>query len=368
MTEPFLFIELQDDALTDGRAFDGVAFGTFNDMLGREITLEPDDAADYAANTQAAIDATTTESGELVGLPIDAQGHDKGDGAGWIVGVELVEGVIRLVPKWTEIGRELISKGIRRFFSATIDVSNKVVLGGTLTNWPATRDENNRVMLRPIELESKLQTVQELELADAAPLVESKGGTMPEDTNVEKVEDVTTDPVVATPPAEPADPPADPVVTAELVQEFANAGGREPADLALAVQKRSERIAANRVQEMMEQREQEWQITNLAAHYTGGAKYGLPVSIGELTSFMSSLNPDQFRVASELFTTITDNGLIEFQEIGHGRRLLKQPLPEVYHANLRRTLEAGNSVAQFFELAGLGDPGKYDLSQFEGGK
>jgi hypothetical protein len=278
--------------------------------------------------------------------------------------------VIRLIPKWTEIGRELISKGIRRFFSATIDVSNKVVLGGTLTNWPATRDENNRVMLRPIELESGLHTVKTLEPepAVAAPLVESKGGTMPEDTKVDEVEDVTTAPVEATPPAEPADPPADPVVTAELVQEFANAGGREPADLALAVQKRSERIAANRVQEMMEQREQEWQITNLAAHYTGGAKYGLPVSIGELTSFMSSLNPEQFRVASDLFGTITDNGLVEFQEIGHGRRLLKQPLPAEYHANLKLAIEAGNSVEAFFELAGLGDPAKYDLSQFEGGK
>jgi len=191
---------------------------------------------------------------------------------------------------------------------------------------------------------------------------------MSEDAKVDEVEEVTADPVDATPPAEPADPPADPVMTAELVSEFANAGGREPADLALAVQKRSERIAANRVQEMMEQREQEWQITNLAAHYTGGARYGLPVSIGELTNFMSSLNPEQFRMASDLFSAITDNGLVEFQEVGHGRRLLKQPLPEVYHDGLQRTLDAGNSAAQFFEAAGLGDPAKYDLSQFEGGK
>jgi hypothetical protein len=128
-------------------------------------------------------------------LPIDAQGHDKGDGAGWIVGVELVGDIIRLVPKWTKIGRELIGEGIRRFFSATIDTSNKVVLGGTLTNWPATRDENNRMMLKPIELERGIFTVDELETepeSSDAPIIISEEENMPDEILEDEGEDSRT--------------------------------------------------------------------------------------------------------------------------------------------------------------------------------
>ena len=91
-----------------------------------------------------------------MGFPIDASDHNKGDAAGWIIGVELVGDVIRFVPKWTEIGLELIGKGIRRMFSATINLKDKVILGGTLTNWPATRDSKGKMLLRPIELSEGL--------------------------------------------------------------------------------------------------------------------------------------------------------------------------------------------------------------------
>lgn len=191
---------------------------------------------------------------------------------------------------------------------------------------------------------------------------------MPEDKQVEDVEEVTPEPAEATPP--PAEPITEAVRDnmAELMLEFAEAGKQEPHELAIAVQRRADQIAQNRVKEMLDQRQQAWEITQLAAHYTGGAKYGLPVTVIELTNFMESLNPEQFRVATALFEKITNSGLVEFQEIGHGRRLLKQPLPAEYHDSLARTLAAGNSAAEFFELAGLGDPGQYDLSQFEGGK
>lgn len=136
-----------------GKIFDAVVSGSFVDMLGRKVTFKKSDLAAYVKNTMAAIEATTTESGEIVGLPIDARGHEKGDGAGWIVEAKLEDGKVRLLPKWTEIGQELIQKGIRRFFSPTVDTENKVILGGTLTNWPATRDKKGKILLRPIELE-----------------------------------------------------------------------------------------------------------------------------------------------------------------------------------------------------------------------
>ena len=149
----FLFIELQEDSLIDGKPFDGLVAGTFTDMSGRKVEFTDEDLRELAENTERAIEATRSESGVIVGLPIDAKGHEEGDGAGWIVGVSLENGIIRFVPKWTKIGLELIDEGIRRFFSAVVDLTRKVIQGGTLTNWPATRDnKTGEVLLRPIEL------------------------------------------------------------------------------------------------------------------------------------------------------------------------------------------------------------------------
>lgn len=151
----FLLIELEEAALVSGRAFDGLVAGEFTDMLGRRISIDAASLPAFVENTQRMIESARTESGELVGLPIDARGHDKGDGAGWIVGVELAGNVLRFVPRWTEVGLDLIRKGIRRFFSATVDLAGRAVLGGTLTNWPAVRAKDGRYLLRPVELENK---------------------------------------------------------------------------------------------------------------------------------------------------------------------------------------------------------------------
>lgn len=187
---------------------------------------------------------------------------------------------------------------------------------------------------------------------------------MPEETEVLTEEKAA--PVEQAQP-QPAERNTSPEMTADLMAEFADAGRREPADLAVAIQKRADQIAANRVREMLNQREQEWQITQLAARYTGGAKYGLPVTVVELANFLTSLNPEQFRVAEALFDKITKNGLVEFQEIGHGRRLLKKPVPEIYHSSLRAALAAGNSAEAYFAELEM-DAGQFDLTPFEGGK
>src|SRR3990167_5450226 len=98
MTHQFLFTELNADALRAGQFFDGLAPGKFTDMHGQAVVIEPGELQTYIRNTQTAIEAARSESGEVVGLPIDAHGHDKGDGAGWIVGVELKGGLVRLLP------------------------------------------------------------------------------------------------------------------------------------------------------------------------------------------------------------------------------------------------------------------------------
>jgi len=175
MTTNLFMIDLAGVDLTEGQPFDGMAFGEFIDMMGREVELSIDDADTFVTNTQAAIDATKTEGGELVGLPIDAGNHDKGDAAGWIVAVELVDKIIRFTPKWTKIGIELIGEGLRRFFSPTVNNRDKVVLGGALVNWPATTDATGKVLLRPIELSQELQSFQHFD-DGAPPTKEMTGG------------------------------------------------------------------------------------------------------------------------------------------------------------------------------------------------
>lgn len=157
----FVFCDLQA-ALTDGKLFDGMTSGIFWDMYGRKVTIKSSDMKEYLKNTLKAIEFTKTEQGDVIGLPIDCEGHDKGDGAGWIVDASIEDvtkpdgktiKVLRFMAKWTEIGKDLIEKGIRRMFSPTVDTEAKVVLGGSLTNWPATRDKIGNVLLRPIEME-----------------------------------------------------------------------------------------------------------------------------------------------------------------------------------------------------------------------
>jgi len=108
-----LFHELGAEGLTDGRMFDALVAGTYTDMLGRVVEFKKKELAEYVSNTQQASEATRTESGDIVGLPIDSRNHDKQDAAGWIVAVEIVGEVVRVIPKWTELGRDLISRGLQ---------------------------------------------------------------------------------------------------------------------------------------------------------------------------------------------------------------------------------------------------------------
>lgn len=157
-----LLIELQADDVDDGKLFDGFTHGEFVDMRGRNIIVEADEIEPYFTNTKSAIEATRSESGEIVGLPIDITDHDKGDAAGWIVGAELENvddlEMIRFSARWTDIGRDVIENDLRRFFSATFDTQEQVILGGSLTNWPASRDEEGHVLLRPVELSERTGT------------------------------------------------------------------------------------------------------------------------------------------------------------------------------------------------------------------
>ena len=165
--------------------------------------------------------------------------------------------------------------------------------------------------------------------------------------------------VAPTPSAE-----IEPDVMAELLLQFTDAGQQEPFELAKAVQEQANLIAQNLVNRLMDERQQNWQITQLAAKLTGGDAYGLPVNIVELTTFLQSLDAEQFAVAEKLFTTISKNGLVDFEAVGHGRRMRRKPLPEVYVKPLKAVLAAGNTVADFCMANGL-EASDYDFSPYK---
>ena len=166
------------------------------------------------------------------------------------------------------------------------------------------------------------------------------------------------------PEVTPTEAKLEPAQMAELLKQFTEAGNQEPHDLVAAVEKRANQMAQNLVQDLLDKRQQDWEITNLAAKFTGGGRYGLPVKVTELADFLQSLDQNQFDRAKALFEDITKSGVVEFEEVGHGRRMLRQPLPEHYRESLEAAIAAGHTVAEFCQLAGI-DPVHYDFSSYQ---
>lgn len=339
-----LFVDL---ALADGKAFDGVAPGTFTDMLGRRVTISQERLAEMVANTIEAINATRTESGETVGLPIDAKDHQNGDGAGWIIGAELHGGKVRLTPRWTEIGLSLISGGIRRFFSATIDLANNVILGGTLTNWPATRDGKGRIMLRPIELASPgLMYVESGAPAitpDKSKPKKSEVKMTWEELTQEQREELLTQARAAIAQESTAN------FSAVLEQERKRYKDEAEAAVNLAVA----RVRRER------------EISDFAQAVTIKGKRGLPVKSEDVEKFVASLDDAQRAEAMRLLSLTVEKGLVEFSAVGSDAPL--QSLVEL-DPYLAAKLDAGElKVADLSNpVLGLGDLARYNLSKWQG--
>ena len=392
MSTGFLFTDLA--SLTDGKAFDGLTAGSFVDAHLQEVNIKTADLAAIVANTQKAILATKTESGEIVGLPIDARNHDKGDAAGWIVGIELAGETIRLIPRWTELGLEMISKGIQRFFSATLDLANKVFYGGTLTNWPATRDKKGKVLLRPIELSATLRTYQvdtgaadggtrESTLATRLPVKVQTKGVYTMDITDEKLNELIAAGVegslgkvlektlggskpAATEPA-PAAGETDLINMLGLGHLPDEAAKRIELQLQShfeAIQKSAELQYMQRLAQLNRKHE----ISELAQKVTGGtedAPRGLPVTAEVLTDALLKLPADQSQFWSDLCGKIVKGGLVEFTELGHQKELKGTvELPE----EITSKLDSGElKVADLSNsILALGELSAYNLSKWQG--
>lgn len=394
MHDNFLFFELQ--GLTPGKPFPGFAAGKFVDMLGREIELKASDLQDFITNTLNKIKEYQGKG--MPGLPIDASKHDKGDAAGWIVDVERESGevidsagtavpVIRILAEWTQIGVQKLTDKVQTNFSPTIDLDNKTIAGGSLTNWPASVDGNGIPLFTAVELSQGIHYLQANEPPTWARRLLDKIDNLLNHQAGEPAAAVSPEPI------------GDELMTIELTQEQLDqlVDGRvkealtelekqrpaDTADLSQLVEalgmKADDTRLAELAQLVQHQADLKWQAkladmqretryAELSARLTGGtaeAPQGIPVKAETLKDELMKLTPDQASFWAGVLETTVKNGLSDFSELGHGRRVSnKQAVPDYAVPSLKAAIAAGNDPNEFFALAGLGAASDYDLSAY----
>lgn len=347
-----------DLSMMDGaKAFDGMSAGVFVDMWGRTAEFKAEELPEYVANTKRALEATRDSTGEIVGFPIDQMGHEGRLAAGWIVDVSLSDGrsVIEFTPKWNAWGREKIASNELRFFSPSINIEKKVVVGGSLTNWPATRDENENIMLRPVELSAQIQTYEQPPMITLGEMFRDfvgeiknllkSGRDVQPDNQPETEREIMSEPIELQSPA---------------VVDLSS-----PEAVAL-INIRAEAIANERIALAA----RKTRIADLSTRLAGGtpaAPRGLPVAKDAMTAFLSKLDGDLLAEAETILTAIADKGIIEFTEGGHSQVITGgAELPAEIKPQLRKWVDAGLSVEEFFtaNAVELGSQSDYNLSEF----
>lgn len=356
MQTDFLFVELST-LPEDMRHIDGLAAGTFTAMNGHEVTFDPADLQSYVANTKAIIASTVTEKGEVVGLPIDKNGHDHHGGAGWIVDLELdtTRNVIRFLVKWTKDGIDLIKGNIRRFFSPSTDPNEKVILGGSLTNWPATRDKQGKMLLRPVELS---QNIKEIDMEKTL-------------EGLQKDLDTANGVIVtqAAQLAESKDKGAEGDDTAE-VKELTTWMSKEGDGL-----EELSRRAQEKAELIIKAERRKDKVVEFASLIVGGTKdkpFGLPVKTSRIVKLLLSLPEKQAQEVQELIGLVYKNA-IDFAEHGiDGENYnFKPKLPAEFAEVAKLWVDSGKPIKEWFAEMGEGVVGKYEdfnLAEFEKAK
>jgi hypothetical protein len=368
MKKDFLFVNLQ--TLMDAKAIDGMASGKFTDMWGQQLEIKPEDLATYVLKTRMALQSTRDANGDVVGFPIDAMNHNHGEAAGWITDVQQVGGVVQIVPRWTEMGRQLVGSDQMRFFSPTIDIEAQVITGGSLTNWPASRTADHQILLRPVELSAQLETLPEMNLIERVEMVVEKA--------ISGLAARLPGPNKPAPETEPdtTDLEVTDMDFANLTQEQKDTflqqaraeltSGNPPAELQALIEQSAAVIATERI--ATEQRQAH--VTELCSRLTGGTEahpMGLPIPTDELAEFLTSLSPEAQAKAEGLLSRIHEAGLISFSERGSSRTQVGTAvMPPEMAVHLKSWIAAGQTIEEFFKANAveLGAMADYNLAEF----
>jgi hypothetical protein len=346
----FSFTELSDSA----KAIDGLAANEdspFISMHGEEVYIKGDELSAYIQNTLAIIESTKTESGEIVGLPIDTESHNHKGGAGWIVGLELdkARNVIRFLVNWTEKGIELIKGNLSRFFSPSVDTENKLILGGSLTNWPATRNAKGQILLRPVELS---QSIKEIDMEKTLlEMLAELPGKVAEAVRGGKQQE--------SPPAPAAPTELETEISPQLKELLRTPEGIEE------LGKQAQEMARATIH--LEKRKMH--TVQFASKLAGGTSehpVGLKVRPNEIVALLLSLPEPQALAVEKILASALD-GAINFSMRGlDGDGFIQKPeLPKNVAGYLRTWVDAGKPLSEFFQInAELGNPEDYNLKEF----
>ena len=390
------------------RPFDAITSGTFISMMGRKFTIKPEWLSKIVENTRNVIESTRGESGELAGLSIDTAGHNHDGVAGYIVNVELEGDMIRATPVWTEVGRDLLGKRLRRHFSVTIDLEKLVIMGGSLTNWPLTRNiEDQTMMLRPVELSESLHTpdpdqfkersdepIEPIDNEDTDPKGEPEAlaenqediDMTPEELKAmfaeaiapiqTQVAELSEKVNVPAPPAQkddPEPPTTDPIDISNLV----SLGGMDEKTMAAIeqlleakhaeLQTQAQASFAKKMAELSRKQEVSEFVANLC-NATDERSTALNENPDELQAALLELGDQDRKYWSSLLERVAaGTAVVDFGEKGHGKEIKTgtEQLPEYIAAQLDagdlKVADLGSSMLAPM----LGDVSRFDLSKWQ---
>ena len=355
--------EQTDSDVFEGKWFEGFAIGDFIDTLGRPVEVKKADISFFLDNTRKAIEATRADSsGEIEGLPVDAKDHERGNAAGWLVDVKMSLAGDKLLfkPKWTVIGFELLKAKLMKGFSPTFSLDDMTIMGGTLTNWPATREDSIPV-LAPIEL-------SETSIADK---VVARLSNLFKQTP-ENQEEISNEGVPMTKKGKPKDEinldGYDDSQIAQLTsllieKESGKENGDKPASLAQLVETRANDLYKTN----LALAQKEIKVADFVKDMTEGTKKdpnGIGVKPEDLSELLSGLDDDQLELAMKVIKTIKANGVVNFEEQGNDDKVEgKIELPK----ETQTALDAKTLKVEDLGLSslGLGDMDQYNLSKWQ---
>lgn len=366
----FLFVDVSEFSQKGTKPIDGLSAGIFTSMWGDKVEFKADSLDTLAKNTKSVIESTKTEGGEIVGLPIDMDMHDHKGGAGWIkdVIVDMERKILRFAVEWTEEGADVIRRNIRRFFSPSVDVDEEVVLGGSLTNWPATREKSGRILLRPIELSSYMKEL------DMPKTLEELTGMLEKNSNdiaaiAESVKGLTGLVAHLSKGQAPAASSTEPTSNEEGISQTIKDLLAVPEDVEDLGQK-----AAEMAKEVIKAEKRKRVVVEFASRIAGGTRekpFGLKVKPAEIVALVLSLPEKQGNAVMKILEQSLD-AAIDFAEHGvDGEGFLNKPaLPETLLPLARQWVKSGKSIDEFFSVnaAELGSPDNYNLAEFRKAK
>ena len=400
------------DVLLEGsKSFSGFAAGTWETFLS-EIEIKESELNDYRKNTLVLIEARKGK-GEA-GLPIDAKGHNHGEAAGWITGVKRSKEinsngedvpVLKFDAKWTELGVHVLSERLVTNFSPEFYTDEKVIVGGSLTNWPATMDENKVPIFSAVQLSKGVGMLENLrakimslfdelkskvknELEDETELEHNGGTEMADELTLEQLSEEEREylldqarkaafadlGVEGTPEEISAklkkrvDVDALKALSGNAFAEAFFAEAEKVADEHFEqLEVRSAQMLQQKLAEMNKKRE----IVSFCNDVTGGTKsvpYGLRVERVELENVLAGLDEGARVKVQALLKSTWEHGRVDFGEIGHGNEPKhgNKRLSDLIAEQLKVAIGDGSTIEEFFKAAGeeLAPQADYDLRGF----